>query len=206
MLSSTDIANQALARLGVTLTVSDLTTDNSAQAKVLRRLFQSSLDTVASDYAWRFLSRYQALAVHSEDPAPMYVYGYFSPSDSLQTRSIARDGIFPLCEELDNEKNIFEELVLSTGNTIIMTNVENAWARYTLRTNIASLFPVYFARAVSGQLSLDAAPQLITNNFAKVASTLNTQAQKDMTNAIANDLSRAPRKRESESTFVKARW
>ena len=192
--------------MGVSLTVSNLAVDNSAQAKVLRRLFQSSLDTVSLDHTWRFLSRYQTLTLHSEDPAPMYAYGYSSPSDSLLTRSIARDGNFPTYEELENEKNIFEELVLSTGNTIIMTNVENAWARYTLRTNIASLFPVYFGRAVSGQLALDAAPQLITNNFAKVASTLNSQAQKDMSNAIANDLSRAPRKRESESSFVKARW
>lgn len=206
MISATDIANQALARLGVSLTVSDITVDNSQQAKVLRRVFQSSLDTIASDHTWGFLSRYQALSVHSEDPAPMYSYGYFSPSDSLLIRSIARDGIFPRFEEQENEKNIFEELVMSTGNTVIMTNLENAWARYTLRTNISNQFPEYFGRAVSGQLALDAAPQLITNNFAKVASTLNSQAQKDISNAIANDMSRAPSPRRSESTFVKARW
>lgn len=206
MISATEIANMSLARLGVSLTVSDIETENSNQAVVLRKMFQMSMDTVASKHGWGFLNRYQELNLHVEDPAPMYNYGYSSPSDCLMIRSLARNGNFPKFEEQENEKNIFEELVLSTGNTIIMTNVVDAWAKYTLRPNITLQVPEYFGRAVSAQLAIDAAPQLITNNYAKVASSLNNQAMKDMSDAIANDMSRTPTPRRSESTFVKARW
>lgn len=204
MLYKTDIANLALGKLGVSLSIVDLETENTQQAKVVRRHFRMALDAILELHNWSFATQYQALALHSEDPGDGYGYAYVMPSDALVIRQIASDGIFPRVNQYESEKEKWQEVYSSMGQ-LIYTDVQDAYAKYTTRLPDSIAFPNYFGRAFAAQLALDIAPSLITNNFGKVRDTLYISAKNDISLGIAEDLGRQPLQEDSLSPFIRAR-
>lgn len=204
MLSANDIANLALSRLGVTLTLSDVQTENSVQAKIIRKHLQIALDTIAASHKWNFLTRFQSLILEVEEPNPMYKYAYKFPSDCLVIRQVAPMGQFPTRDIYHNQVLNFTEQYWPSGK-VVLTNVMEAHAEYTSRVSIADVVPEHFGRAAAAQLSIDIGPQLITNNYNRISNTLNSTARADINAAIANDLAREPEMQKTDSTFVRAR-
>jgi len=204
MLYKNDIANLALGRLGVSLTVADLETENSLQAKIIRRNFRMSLDTVLEMHDWNFATKYLPLILQSEDPTPMYKFAYSLPSDALVIREIAREGFFTNRYQYQDEKEKWQQVYSSIG-AVIYSNTPDAHAKYTVRIPTEIAMPTHFGRAVAAQISMDIAPSLITNNFAKIRDTLNSDARNDITLAIADDLGRQPQMEDSLSPFIRAR-
>jgi hypothetical protein len=206
MLYKNDIANLALGRLGVSLAVIDIATENSNQAKIIRRHFRMSLDTLLEKHPWNFANQYQALALQSEDlnAGPMRRYTYSLPADCLVLRQIAREGIFPQVNQYEDEKCRWQEIYTGSGPSI-QTDVPDAHGKYTVRIPDSIAMPNHFGRALAAQLSMDIAPSLITNNFGKVRDTLNDKAMMDITFGIADDLGRQPQLEDSLSPFIRAR-
>lgn len=208
MLYKNDIANLALGRLGVSLAVIDLDTENSTQAKVIRRNLRLSLDTLLEEHDWGFASSHQALSLVTDyaniSDSGGWRFKYSLPADCLVLREISRDGIFARTNQYEDEKERWEE-VYSASGVRIYADVPDAYGRYTVRLNEDIAFPTHFGRALSAQLSLDIAPQLITNNFGKVRDLLNKDAKNDIALAIANDLGRQPQRENSLSPFIRIR-
>lgn len=205
MLYKQDIANLALGRLGVSLTVVDLETENSNQAKVIRRHFRMSLDTLLEAHEWGFATGFSPLPLVSENPNNNYAYEYGMPVDCLVLRLIAENGIYPSTKQYEYEKSKWREVYTGGGARRIYTNVNSAHGEYTVRLPEDIAFPTHFGRALSAQLALDIAPQLITNNFGKVKNELFTSAKSDITLGIAADLGREPQLGDSPSPFIAAR-
>lgn len=208
MLYKNDIANLALGRLGVSLQVIDLENENSIQAKVIRRHLRMSLDTLLEDHDWGFASSHQALALVTDfddiSESGGWKYKYSLPADCLILREISRDGIFSRTSQYEDEKERWQELYSSSG-VRIYTDVPDAYGRYTVRLNDDIAFPTHFGRGLAAQLSMDIAPSLITNNFAKVKEMLNKDAKNDINAAIANDMGRQPQMESSLSPFIRVR-
>jgi hypothetical protein len=204
MLYKTDIANLALGRLGVSLTVIDVETENSQQAKIIRRHFRMSLDALLEMHEWNFATKYLPLILQSEDPTPVFKYAYVVPSDALIIREIAREGFFTNRRQYEDEKEKWQQVYSSTG-ALIYSNTPDAHAKYTVRIPDNIAMPNHFGRALAAQLSMDIAPSLITNNFGKIRDTLNADARIDISRGIADDLGRQPQMEESLSPFIRAR-
>jgi hypothetical protein len=205
MLYKNDIANLALGRLGVSLYVSDLETENSQQAKIIRRHFRMALDTLLEMHDWNFATQYSSLVLYQEDPTPNYRFAYLAPADALVIREIAREGSFSYTQQYEDEKEKWHQVYSNTG-ILIYSNVIDAHAKYTTRIPDNIAMPTHFGRALAAQLSMDIAPSLITNNFGKVRDTLNSDARIDISRGIADDLGRQPQPEESLSPFIRARY
>lgn len=196
-----DVANLALGLLGSTLSISDVVLDTSAQAKVVRRHYSSSLQTLLERYAWGFAGKLQALSLLEESPEEgMYAFAYSQPSDALVILKVGAKSFLQDTEDHLDERNIFEEL-----GAKILTNVGDAYARYTRLIDEGEAMPNHFGRALAAQLALDIAPSIITNNFAKVKNVLVTDAERRINDGIAADLNRKPRPVASDSRFVRVR-
>lgn len=204
MLYKTDIANLALGRLGVSLIITDVDTDNSQQAKIIRRYFRMSMDTLLELHPWSFATQYKELVLEEEDPTPIYRYAYRWPTDCLIIRQLAEDGVFSRSELYEDQKERWE-MVYSSGTPIFYSNVANAHAKFTTRVPDTILMPNHFGRALSAQLAMDIAPSLITNNYAKIKQTFDTDARVDITRGISDDLGRQPLPEDSLSPFHRAR-
>lgn len=204
MLYKNDVANLALGRLGVSLTVIDVDTDNTQQAKIIRRHFSMSLETLLEAHEWNFATQLQALALLAENPVPSFLYSYSIPSDCLVIRQIAEDGMFPRFNLYEDQKQRWHQ-IYSGASQLIYTNVYSAHAKYTTRVPDSAAFPNHFGRALAAQLSIDIAPSLITNNFGKVRDTLNASAKNDISLGISDDINRQPLLEDSPSPFIRAR-
>jgi hypothetical protein len=206
VLNKNEIANLALGRLGVSISVSDFDLENSTQAKVIKRQFQSSLDTLLESHPWNFATKYEALSLISENVNPnvRYRYAYSYPAQCLVIRSLGMDGVFSHENEY-TDTNIQWEEIYTGGTPTLLTWVEDAHACFTVAINQDQQMPTHFGRALAAQLAMDIAPSLITNNFGKVRDTLYAAARSDISLGVANDLGRQPKHRDAPSPFIRAR-
>lgn len=205
MLYKSDIANLALGHLGVSQTVGDLSTENTLQAKIIRRNFRLALDTMLEAHEWGFATQFAELALVEESPIPGYSFCYAMPSDALVMRVLAIDGEFPLQRQYESQKHEFREVYNGAGERLLYTNVERAHGEYTTRLSEEIAFPSHFGRGLSHQLALDIAPSLITNNFPKVKAALMDAARYEISRAMASDLGRQTLLQDSPSPFFATR-
>lgn len=202
----TDIANLALGRLGLSSTITDLETDLSTEAKILKRHFRESLDFLLEQHHWNFARRSALLIKQFDDPEVNYNFSYFYPADALVIRQIAYKGHFiKNIEQYLDQKIPFNEVYFGSVR-LLYTDLRDAHAEYTARVEENDIFPSHFGRALAAQLSLDIAPSLITSNFPKIKEALNNDAFNAVAAGISDDLARQPQFNNSDSTFVRARY
>lgn len=204
MLSQTDVANLTLGYLGSSKRITDLSVDNTTEAKVIRRNLLTSLKTFLEMHPWGFATSYAALALISVKPSSGYGFVYGFPADALTIREVNIEGGFTREEQYEESKIQFEEILTGTGMTI-HADIELAHAKYTRNLDPLGGFPEYFGRGFAAHMSLEVGPSLVTNNFGKVKNTLNEEAQNRIANAISIDLGRKPRPRDPQSPFHSAR-
>jgi len=203
VLDKLDIANLALGKLGVSLAIADYT-ENSVQAKIIRRHFRMTLDTLLEKHPWNFATKFSALSLVSEDAKEQYRYLYSLPSDCLVLQEIAEENKFSLVEQYEDQKYRWQELY-TTGSVRVRSNVPDAFGKYTVRLDEDKSFPNYFGRALAAMLAMDIAPSLITNNFPKVKRELVNDLTAEVNEGIAQDMSRQPLRLDSLNPFVRAR-
>lgn len=205
MLTKTEVANLALGYLGVSLTISDIDTDNSNQAKIVRRNLGTSLKESLEKHPWTFATKYQALTLFENAPSSGYAYSYSVPADCLIVREIAAEKAFINDYELYEQYKIRWQEVYSSSGVKIHTDLGNAFAKYTVNINSDFGFPTHFGRYWAAQLAEDIASSLITNNYAKVKSMLMSELSQRKSSAIADDMGRQPRPLDPPSPFVSIR-
>lgn len=208
MLQKTDIANLALGRLGVSLQVTDYDADNSNQAKIIRRFYRMSLDTLLQKHEWKFATYFQELNLLETDANFGFMgfkYKYQAPADAMVIREIATDGIFTNLNLYETQKAKFQT-IYSSSSIKIVSNIVDAHARYTVRIPEDNQVPVYFGRALSAQLAWDIAPSLITNNFPKIRDSLARDLADEITLGMAQDEGTQPQMDNAPNPFVMSRF
>lgn len=203
----TEIANLALRHLSITSYLTDLETDNSIEARTIRRFLKISLEDVLEKHDWTFARKTCALSLQGQDPEHPFEYSYNKPVDALVVRELAPDGRFyrPNVERHREDVRYFEERYVGT-DVLIYTCVQNASAKYTQKFSENAKFPFYFGRAVAGQLALDIGPAIITNNWPKVMNAVTNMAYNEVSAGIAEDIARSPQKVDSLPPMITQRF
>ncbi len=148
-LSSVQIANLALGKIGADSTIESLT-ENSAEANIVNLWFEHSREQTLSAFNWQFARKREALATHADDPPGEWAYRYVYPADCLIMRHIQ------LLVKTDDP--IPFDIELSSGTKSILTDLTDAIAIYTIDTTDTFLYTPWFietfATIIGGHIAL----------------------------------------------------
>ncbi len=201
MASKVNIFNLALSNIAAKAFVQSLTEDSN-ERKYCSANFDSALETVLEAHDWGFASDDDALALirqSSDDVPPRvpWIYEYVYPSEAVVVREIIRDS--------DNEKDVPFEPALNDDLTgkVILTDKQEAKARWTRRITNVTLLSPSAVRALSWQLATMIAIPL-THNLK-----LKQNAEQSYLNAIAeakkSDLNEGVNREAPDPSLILAR-
>lgn len=144
-LSKAQIFNISLNILGVS---SPLENPNSTDSRaiLLNNYYELARDYVLKDFDWNFASTFKALSLCEKSPRFVsYKYCYDYPNDCVCARDVFRKDSYV------QEKFIIS--ALETGQTVILTDVEDAILRYTKRVEKEVYFSCEFTMALAHYLA-----------------------------------------------------
>lgn len=179
MASAVDVCNTALAYLGDTATVASIDPPSgSAQSSHCARFFPLALDELLEMHLWNFAATRVALAEVDNPSGSAWAYAYAAPADYVNIISIqdpdATDDYtvgrpWPYSIQTGDYLPTVSTYVpqpyqMSTdadGNDIILTNQENAVARYTRSIDNVGHAPPLFCEALARLLAAKLAGPLL---------------------------------------------
>ena len=164
-----DICNLALSYLGDTATVASIDPpEGSAQAQHCARFYPVALKLLLESHAWNFVTTRAALAVVVDGYTDQWRFAYALPSDATNVLSVLPQSqypadyfgtairnywgwVWPLLWELDSRCDF--QIGMIGAQQVILSNSENAIARYTIATVQPGIFPALFADALAWKLA-----------------------------------------------------
>lgn len=217
-LTPTQICNMALARVGVSMFINSLA-ENSNEAFVCNRFYDSCLDRCLSDLPWNFATRYAELQDIDTPPAG-WLYRYNYPYDCLSARKIILNqsnqnallyisdpylqSDVSLNQNLQNDRIPFQIIEDETaGGLAIVCNVETPILIYTARITTATLWSPKFVNTLAWLLAAEIAPALSSNP--KYAEAAGKAYEAAILNAGSANLNEGLESTSSTSEFVSIR-
>lgn len=161
MASTVDICNLALAHLGNAASVASISPpDNSAEAAHCARFYPMARATLLEMHPWPFATRREALAKTANTPGGNWSFEYLLPTSCVRVWSVLSPGAAD-----DAVSDPFVQETASDGTSVLLSNTENAVARYTFAitdpTKHSPLFDsslsVLLASYIAGPLTKDRA-------------------------------------------------
>ena len=162
MASKTMICNRAIHFIGIGEEIASIN-ERSAEAEACLAFYEDALDELLREWPWPFARRTVDLAevndLDSDGNVVAYndefFYAYRYPTDAVFIRRLV-SGVVP-----DNPDSLLRYQIASDdAGRLILTNVVDATAEYTVRVADTSLFPSDFAMALSFRLASYIAPRL----------------------------------------------
>ncbi len=156
MASVIQICNIALLRIGSARTINSLS-EQSKQADVCNVFYESSRDTVLSDFDWNFASKRVVLA-DLDTPSTDWHFAYRYPTDCMRIIEIMVPGVrYPtpamrIPFEVGSDSD-------GTGK-IIYTDLPDAQLRYVGKITDPNMFDAQFSDALSWKLAAEFAMPL----------------------------------------------
>lgn len=158
MASNTEIANLAISHLGIGKDIGNLDTTNSPEANAVRRFYATAQEEILRDWAWPFATKYVALGLVESNPsgvADEWDYSYRYPSDCLFIRKIASGA------RNDSRQGRANYIVArDTTGLLILSDMQDACIKYTVRETDESRYPPDFVMAFSYLLAFYAASRI----------------------------------------------
>lgn len=159
MTSVVDICNQALANLGDSATITSIDPpEGSAQAEHCARFYPMALATLLEAHNWSFATRRGTLA-QVANPSSSWGYAYAKPSNCVSIMAIldpeASDDYSATLGQgtATYTPQTFVMETAEDGSEIILTNQENAVARYTVAITDAAKFSPLFVECLTWLLT-----------------------------------------------------
>lgn len=198
--SKTVIANLALTHLGVGKDIANLETENSAEARACRRVYDTLRDEALRAFHWPFATKLANLALVEEDPNDEWDFAYAYPTDCLDFRRIL-SGI-----RNNTRQTLVPYRVANTGSQIVIfTDTENAIGEYTFRELTVERYPSDFTMALSALIAFHIAPQITAGDPFKMGPRALDLYEATVTMAKANALNESQDEETPESEFVRTR-
>jgi len=182
--SASDVANQALVRMGYKLRIGSML-DGSEHAGHILDVYGQTRDALLGKFDYDFAERTVALALLKSAPAggytpvapwdpatnppPGFFYEYGWPTDAVKIRSIKRQPTF--VENFDPRPNNFTEYndkLYTPSQRTILSNVPDAICVYTGRITDPIVWSVQFVDALAAELALILGPVLVGLDSVKV--------------------------------------
>ena len=162
MASVVDICNLALARLGDDATVASVNPpEGSAQAEHCARFYPIARDSLLELHDWKFATRRAPLALLTETAVP-WAYAYAQPAQTIRIVSV-----LPPSAKSYAESEPYEMETANDGTVVLLTNVANAVARYTVRVTDPTRFSPLFTDALATLLASYLAGPVIKGDAGK---------------------------------------
>src|SRR5512138_718643 len=93
--ASTRLTNLALSRIGITKSLTSLSTDTSQEAASARMVYKTEIDATLRDFPWPFATRYATLTLVSGSTTAKtnndWRYAYRAPTNSVFVRRLVND-------------------------------------------------------------------------------------------------------------------
>lgn len=166
-MDSTAAANLALGRVGVGQAIAALT-ENSVPAKTCNRFFEYCRQEVLRAHPWGFALRAEPLALVADQTFPGWGYVYQYPSNCLMVRAVGDESglrvvrdAFISCDSnrdtiLQQYKVPYQIALKDDGaSQIIVTDIETAWAFFTVDVPNPGAWPVDFGGVFAWRLAME---------------------------------------------------
>lgn len=152
---NTEIANLAIAHLGVSKQISDLETETTVEARTCRLFFERALKSVLRSYPWPFCTEVRELSLVEEDPNDEWAFSYRYPAEALHVRRILNPGTI----ETSDTRLTYKIAQDDTGK-LIFTDQEDAQVEITKYIEDYTVMTDDFQMALSFLLAHYIAPTL----------------------------------------------
>lgn len=200
MAYSTEIGNFALGHIGVNYEISDLETEQSREAKAIRRFWDVCLEQVLRDHPWGFATKVLTLNLVEEDPNTDWLFSYRYPSDCLFVRKILSGvNITTPFDAIDYK------LSVDVSGRLIMTNQEDAVLEYTKTVSDFNTVPSDFKMAFSYRLGMYICAGLTSGDPFKIKESCEKSYLFEISKAEANSINEESNDPDVDSEFVRAR-
>ncbi len=147
MASKVEIANKALSHLGIAPIIS--LEEDSEPARQINSIFNNDRDFVLKGCDWNFARKTEALALLADESLE-WDYVYQRPVRCLQVRRVFNEVTASPTETGDAKH---EEAQSSSGSQAIMTDIEDAYMKYTYQVTDVSVYPADFVEALALKLA-----------------------------------------------------
>lgn len=186
MISKIDICNRALAEVSAE-PIGDLNED-SQEARSCKIFFDSCRDLLLEEAHWPFATRLVKLSRLSKD-VEGWNAAYAYPSDCSTLQYIIPQEMVQ-CDVADfRDANIPYRLYGDTDDTLIVADIEDAYAVYTAKVDNVTLYPSSFVEALVLFLASKLANPIIRGREGmQINRDLKAQYEQAKNRAIANQL------------------
>ncbi|CAB4198779.1 hypothetical protein UFOVP1324_6 [uncultured Caudovirales phage] len=155
--SDVDIVNMALGHIGDRANVSAISpSDGSAQADAAARVYAHIRDWLLERFPWKFALRRSTLAERSDITMGSWDHIYAEPNNCLRVI-----GILPSGYSSDDSVVDFDTETDETGQGLILTDAEDATARYVARITDPGKFTPGFTETFSWFLAASLAGPIV---------------------------------------------
>lgn len=153
-LSQVQIVNLALTKLGQDRVVA--ITDDTEAARVMRSMWDMTLDTTLASFPWKFAIKRVELAALADAPlGTEWTLQYTLPDECLRLVQVGEDWAF---------YNPTTPLFTLEGGVLLSNEPAPLFVRYVQRITNVGLWPPLFGRVMAMQLAADASEKLTTSN------------------------------------------
>lgn len=192
MASKTDVVNLCLTKLGQDRVIS--IDDDTEPARVIRALWDLSLEALLSSHPWKFAIVRAELPALADAPLNTWSKQYQLPADCLKLVQVSTDWIF-----YSQDVPTFD----LEGGVILTDEGAPLPVRYVARQSNVGLWPALFARAMAMQLAADACEKL-TGSGSKGEKAL-AELEMALRTARRQSAIERPPQRLNESSWLRAR-
>ena len=200
MSTTTEIANLAISHLGNGKEIGNLETENSQEANAIRRFYETSRDEMLRLFDWPFATKFVALSLIEEDPTDEWGFSYQYPSDCLKFRRILGAGRNPI-----NKNRLIYRTAYGTAGQIVLTDIEDAEAEYTMGVTDTSRFTPDFVMALSYRLAAYVAARITKGDPFQMTKSIQQLYYTSLSIAQANAMNEQQPDSYPDSEFISER-
>lgn len=159
MPTKTEIANLTLGHLAVGKEIANIDTEQSEEARVIRRYYDTALTHMYENTPWPFASKIATLGLLLLKPNAEWEYSYRYPNDCARITRIlsgTRSDVL--------ETKVPYRMSHDAGGLIIFTDKELAEIEYTVKDINPLVYPASFTMAFSAYLAFLCANSLTSGD------------------------------------------
>lgn len=200
MPSKVEIANMALSHLAIGKEIANFETENSEEARAIRRFYEIAKDVTLRDFPWPFATRQGILALIAIEPTTEWGYSYRYPSDCLYVRRIL-SGI----RNDSRQSRAPYKIAQDDSGLILYTDQQDAEIEYTVRADSPNLYPSDFVLAFSYYLAHLTAPRLTGGDQFKLGAMALKLYSFEIGRAVSRSFNEEQVEEPVESEYIRAR-
>ena len=201
MTSMTSISRMALGHIGISVTLSNIESDTSKEARQCNVYYTQCRDRILEQVDWGFARKRAPLSVSSISPPDGWAYAYDYPADCVAARRIVNKAERTPGKGQKIPFAVHENA--ASGMKLILTDEADAELEYTISITNPAMFSHLFVECLSWDLAAHVAGPLRADASLKKEAAQNAAGWIGV--AAASALGEEQEDEEPDSEFVTAR-